>query len=140
MSSSPSVMAFVYCNGSIFNDELMSSVFAGRISRYLQVKNTMTVSALKQAILNLFIVANDKSYTVELRYRCPVTMKDRRTFYRSVKIEEDDDIKCVVGYATKYEPNVKFELMAIIREYEEITCDMIFECLEKELNDLSDTD
>ncbi|KAK7343130.1 hypothetical protein VNO80_26093 [Phaseolus coccineus] len=138
--SSSSVLALVYYNGSIFNNELMSSVFTGKISRYLEVKNTMTVSALKQAILNLFIAANGKSYTVELCYRCPVTMKDRRTFYRSVKIEDDDDVKCVVGYATKYEPNVKFELMGIIREYEEITCDMIWECLEKQLDDLSNTD
>ncbi|KAK7342418.1 hypothetical protein VNO80_25369 [Phaseolus coccineus] len=138
--SSSSVMALVYYNGNIFNDELMLSVFTSKIGRYLEVKNTMTVSALKQAILNLFIAANGKSYTNELCYRCPVTMRDRRTFYRSVKIEDDDDIKCVVGYATKYEPDVKFELMAIIREYEDITCDMIWEYLENQLNDLSNTD
>ena len=128
--SSLSVMALVYYNGCIFHDELMSSVFTGKISRYLEVKNTMTVSALKQAILNLFIAVNGKSYTIEVCYRCPVTMKDRRTFYRSVKIEDDDDVKYVIAYATKYKPNVKFELMGIIREYEEITCDMIWESLE----------
>ncbi|QCD86979.1 hypothetical protein DEO72_LG3g1510 [Vigna unguiculata] len=50
-------------------------------------------------------------------------------------IENDDDVKFVIGYAKKYEPHVQFEVMAFIREYIETSSDVIWEHMEKQLND-----
>jgi len=129
------IIAMVHYNGRIINDELLSSRFVSQVSRYLEINNFMTVTALKQTILNLFIAANGKSYTVDLCYRCPVKTNELKICYRTVMIEDDEDVKFVIGYAKKYEPHVHFEVMAFIREYIEISSDVIWEHLDKQLND-----
>ena len=95
----------------------------------------MSVTALKQTILDLFIASNGKSYTVDLCYRCPLKTNELKISYRTVMIENDDDVKFVIGYAKKYEPHVQFEVMAFIREYIETSSDVIWEHMEKQLND-----
>ncbi|XP_017432699.1 uncharacterized protein LOC108340008 [Vigna angularis] len=130
------IIALVHYNGRVINDELLSSRFVSEVSRYLEVNNFMAVKALKQTILNLFIASNGKSYTVDLCYRCPVKANDQlKISYRTVMIEDDDDVRFVIGYAKKYEPHVQLEVMAFIREYIETSADVIWEHLEKQLGD-----
>jgi len=67
------MMVLVHYNGHIIIDELISSQFISAVTRYLkEVNNCMTLTTLKQIILNLFIPFNGKSYTVDLFYRCPI--------------------------------------------------------------------
>ncbi|WVZ02574.1 hypothetical protein V8G54_023380 [Vigna mungo] len=129
------IIALVHYNGRVVNDELLSSRFVSEVSRYLEVNNFMEVKALKQTILNLFIASNGKSYTVDLCYRCPAKTNELKISYRTVMIEDDDDVKFVIGYAKKYEPHVQLEVMAFIREYIETSTDVIWDHLEKQLSD-----
>jgi len=129
-----SMMALVYYNGQIMTDELMSSQFMSEVTSYLEVNNCMTLTTLKQIILNLFIPFNGKSYMVDLFYRCPITMNGLWTSYRCLTIQDDDDLQYVVAYAKNYEPLIQFELMAFIREYK-TTSNIAWEYLEQQLND-----
>jgi len=130
-----SILALVHYNGDIINDELMSSKYVSEVSKYLEVDNSITLSALKQTILNLFIASDGKSYTVDLCYRCPVTTNKQRNSYRSVAIADDNDVQCVISYAKKYENLIQFEVMAFIREYNEVASDVIWKLLERELDE-----
>jgi len=103
--------------GSFLTDELMSSQFVIEVTRYIEVNNCMTLTTLKQIILNLFIPFNGKSYTVDLLYRCPLTMNGLWTSYRCLTIQDDDDLQYVVAYAKKYEPLIQFEVMTFIHEF-----------------------
>jgi len=51
------------------------------------------------------------SHTLLLFYRCPVYMFEIRNSYQCVKIEDDDDVRYVIGFAKRYEPHARFELM-----------------------------
>jgi len=98
----------------------------------------MSLSVLKQVILRLFVPDDGKSYAVDLFYRCPVYMTDIRNSYRCVEIEDGDDVCCVIGFAKRYEPHARFELMAFIQQNydlgEQITSNT-WEGMEKQLND-----
>jgi len=72
---------------------------------------------------------------VDLCYRCPVTTNKLSTSYRSVAIEDENDVQCVISYAKKYETLIQFEVMAFIREYNEIASDVTWELLERELDE-----
>jgi len=129
-----SIVALVHYNGDIITDELMSSVFVSEVNKYFEVNNCMSLSVLKQTILNLFIVSDGKSYTVDLCYRCPVTTNKLKT-YGSVAIEDDNDVQCVITYAKQYEILIQFEIMTFICEYNEVASDVIWELLERELDE-----
>jgi len=130
-----SVVALVHYNGDIITDELMSATFVSEVTKYVEVNNSITASVLKQTILNLFIASDGKSYTVDLIYRCPVTANKQRTSYRAVAIEDDNDVQSVISYAKKYEALTQFEVMAFIHEYNEVASDVIWELLEREVDE-----
>ncbi|KAG2396518.1 uncharacterized protein HKW66_Vig0227930 [Vigna angularis] len=130
-----SIMALVHYNGHIFKDQQMSSIYVSKISSYVELNNYMTLSFLKQTILNLFIASYGKSYTLDLCYRYPVTMDDFNISYRSMIIEYDYDVPTVISYAKRYEAHVQFEIMAFIREYNHTPTNMIWELMEKQLDD-----
>ena len=130
-----SVVALVHYNGDIITDELMSATFVSEVTKYVEVNNSITASVLKQTILNLFIASDGKSYTVDLIYRCPVTANKQRTSYIAVAIEDDNDVQSVISYAKKYEALTQFEVMAFIHEYNEVASDVIWELLEREVDE-----
>jgi len=130
-----SIVALVHYNGDIITDELMSPIFVSEVTKYLEVNKSMTASVLKQTILNLFIASDGKSYTVDLIYRCPVTANKQRTSYIAVAIEDDNDVQSVISYAKKYEALTQFEVMAFIHEYNEVASDVIWELLEREVDE-----
>jgi len=131
-----SIMALVHYNGHIMKDQNMCSIYVSEISSYVRLNNYMTLAFLKRTILNLFTVSDGKSYTVDLCYRYPVTMNEFKICYRSMRIEDDNDVRSVIAYAKKYEADVQFEIMAFIREYNnDAPTNMIWELMEKELND-----
>jgi len=135
-----SIVALVHYNGDIITDELMSPIFVSEVTKYLEVNKSMTASVLKQTILNLFIASDGKSYTVDLIYRCPATINKQRTSYRAVAIEDDNDVQSVISYAKKYEALTQFEVMAFIHEYNEVASDVIWELLEREVDESLNTE
>jgi len=98
----------------------------------------MPLSVLKQVILRFFIPSDGKSYAIDLCYRYPVYMTDIRNSYRCVEIEDDDDVCYVIGFAKRYEPHARFELMAFIQQHydlgEQITSNTL-EGMERQIND-----
>ncbi|KAG2396516.1 uncharacterized protein HKW66_Vig0227910 [Vigna angularis] len=128
-------MALVHCNGQIIKDQQMSSIYVSEISSYVEVNNYMTLSFLKQTILNLFIASHGKSYMLDLCYRYPVKMNDFNISYRSMTIEYDYDVPTVIGYAKKYEAHVQFQIMAFIRESNHTLTNVVWELMEKQLDD-----
>jgi len=93
-----SIMALVHYNGHIMKDQNMCSIYVSEISSYVRLNNYMTLAFLKRTILNLFTVSDGKSYTVDLCYRYPVTMNEFKICYRSMRIEDDNDVRSVIAY------------------------------------------
>ncbi|WVZ02577.1 hypothetical protein V8G54_023383 [Vigna mungo] len=116
-------------------DQQMSSIYVSEVRSYVEVNNYMTLSFLKQTILNLFITCRGKPYKLDLCYRYPVTMDDFNISYRSMTIEYDYDVSTVIAYAKRYEAHVQFEMMAFIREHNHTPTNMIWELMEEQLDD-----
>jgi len=110
-------MALVHCNGQIITDELHSTIFVSQISASVEVYESMPLSVLEQVILRLFVPNDGKLYVVDLCYRCLVYITDIRNSYRCDEIENDDDVRCVIGSAKRYEPHARFELMTFIQQH-----------------------
>ena len=136
--TSSSIMALVHCNGQIITDEVQSTIFIRQISVSIEVYESMPLSVLKQVIIRLFVPDDGKSYVVDLCYRCPVYMTDIRNSYHCVEIKDDDNVRYVIGFAKRYEPHARFELMTFIQQHydlgEQITSNT-WEGMEKQLND-----
>jgi len=115
--TSSSIVTLVHCNGQIIIDELHSTIFVSQITASVEVYESMPLSVLKQVILRLFVPDDGKSYAIDLFYQCQVYMNDIRNSYRCVEIEDDDDVRCVIGFAKRYEPHARFELMAFMQQY-----------------------
>jgi len=136
--TSSSIVALVHCNGQIITGELHSTIFVNQITASVEVYESMPLSILKQVILRLFVPDDDKSYVVDLCYRCLVYMTDIRNSYRCVEIQDDNDVRVSLVLQKKYEPHARFELMAFIQQHydlrEQITSNT-WKGMEKQLND-----
>jgi len=92
-------MALVHCNDQIITDELQSTIFVRQISVSIEVYESMPLLVLKQVIIRLFVPDDGKLYAVDLCYRCSMYMTDIRNSYPCVEIEDDDNVRCVTGFA-----------------------------------------
>jgi len=62
----------VYLNGNIYVEDYYSDKYITSNTAWMTITNTMSLSQLKQAILNHFNGSKLHKYKVDLRYRLPI--------------------------------------------------------------------
>ena len=74
-------IVLVYFNGSIYAEDNYSDTYISFNTVWVTITNTMTMSQLKQEILNEFNGATLDDYEVDLHYRLPIFISGDITHY-----------------------------------------------------------
>jgi len=93
--TSTTFTVLVYFNGNIYAEDNYSDTYISSNTEWVTITNTMTLSQLKQAILNEFNGATLDDYEVDLCYRLPIFISGDITQYRSCTMCEDDDVESI---------------------------------------------
>ena len=112
--TSTTFTVLVYFNGNIYVKDNYSDTYISCNTAWVTITNTMTLSQLKQTILNEFNGATLDNYEVDLRYRLSIFISGDITQYQSCTMCGDDDVESIFYMGTTKACHLPVEIMTFI--------------------------